>query len=64
IHTDPVTAAEAIHDTVASGQWATTAAQARRQVEASFPLPAVCDEWARILVEDLSPDTAHGTLAR
>jgi glycosyltransferase involved in cell wall biosynthesis len=64
IHADPVTAAQAIHETVASGQWASTAAQARRQVEASFPLPAVCDEWARILVQDLSPDTAHGTLAR
>ncbi len=64
IHADPVIAAEAIHDTVASGQWAATAAQARHQVEASFPLPAVCDVWARILVEDLSPDTAHGTLAR
>ena len=36
----------------------------REQVEASFPLDAVCETWARILVEDLSPDTAHGTLAR
>jgi hypothetical protein len=33
-------------------------------VRASFPLDAVCDTWARILVEDLSPDTAQGTLAR
>ena len=64
IHTDPVAMAEAIHDTVASGRWEQTAVEAHRQVAASFPLPVVCDEWARILVEDLSPDTAHGTLAR
>ena len=64
IHADPAEMAEAIHRTVASGQWAETAAQAQRQVRASFPLDAVCDEWVRVLVEDLSPDTAHGTLAR
>lgn len=64
IHADPVAIAEFIHETVASGRWAQTAAEARQQVEASFPLPVVCDEWARILVEDLSPDTAQGTLAQ
>jgi len=64
IHADPGALARAIHDTVSSGSWAVAAAEAQRQVRASFPLYAVCDEWLRILVEDLSPDTAHGTLAR
>jgi len=64
IHADPVTMADWIHDIVESEAWESTARQAREQVEASFPLPAVCDEWARIVVGNLSPDTAHGTLAR
>ena len=64
IHADPAAMAAAIHDTVASGRWAPTAAQAQRQVAASFPLDAVCEEWVRVLVDDLSPETAHGTLAR
>lgn len=64
IHADPAAAADAIYDVVASGQWDATRAIARDQVRASFSLEAVCDTWASILVEDLSPDTAHGTLAR
>ena len=64
IHADPSAMAEAIHRTTSSGTWAREAALARAQVEASFPLDAVCREWARILAEDLSPDTALGTLAR
>ena len=64
IHADPVAMASSIHDTVLSGRWAETAAQAQRQVAASFPLDAVCDEWVSVLVHNLSPDTAHGTLAR
>jgi glycosyltransferase involved in cell wall biosynthesis len=64
IHADPAAAADAIYDVVASGQWDATRAIARDQVSASFSLEAVCDTWASILVEDLSPDTAHGTLAR
>ncbi|MFM9134928.1 MAG: glycosyltransferase [bacterium] len=64
IHADPNAAAEAIHATVSSGTWAREAALARAQVEASFPLDAVCREWTRILVENLPSDTAQGTLAR
>lgn len=64
IHADTATMAAAIHDTVASGRWTQTAADAQRQVAASFPLDAVCEQWVRVLVDDLSPDTAHGTLAR
>ena len=56
--------AAAIHDTVASGAWDATAREAQRQVAASFPLDAVCDEWVRVLVDNLSPETARGTLAR
>ena len=64
IHRDPWEMAEAIHAVVSSGRWAEAASLAQRQVSASFPLSAVCDEWARVLVADLSPDTARGTLAR
>ena len=64
IHRDPSAMADAIHEIVASGRWAETAAIAQRQVSASFPLDSVCEEWARVLVTDLSPDTAQGTLAR
>ena len=64
IHTDPATAADAIHEITVSGRWEEQRHLARDQVRASFPLHAVCDTWARILVEDLSPDTAQGTLAR
>lgn len=64
IHADPTTMAAAIHDTVASGAWDATAREAQRQVAASFPLDAVCDEWVRVLVDNLSPETARGTLAR
>ena len=64
IHTDPATAADAIHKITVSGRWEEQRHLARDQVRASFPLHAVCDTWARILVEDLSPDTAQGTLAR
>jgi glycosyltransferase involved in cell wall biosynthesis len=64
IHDDPRGMAEAIHETVSSGRWAQTARDARAQVADSFALEMVCDIWSRILVEDLSPDTAHGTLAR
>lgn len=64
IHADPAAMAEAIHRTVSSGNWGVEAALANAQVQASFPLDAVCREWSRILVEDLSPDTARGTLAR
>jgi len=64
IHPDPASMAEAIHDITASGRWQAERALARDQVLASFPLDAVCDVWAQILVEDLSPETAQGTLAR
>lgn len=64
IHADPAAVADTIHATVTDGQWQGQREQAREQVRASFPLDAVCDTWAQILVEDLSPDTAHGTLAR
>ena len=64
IHADPADAADAIHEITTSGRWGATRDFAREQVLASFPLDAVCQTWARILVEDLSPDTAHGTLAR
>ena len=64
IHADPASVADAILDTMTSGRWPSERDIAREQVRASFPLDAVCDTWARILVEDLSPDTARGTLAR
>ena len=64
IHADPASLADAIHDITVSGRWEEQRHLARDQVRASFPLDAVCDTWARILVEDLSPDTAQGTLAR
>jgi hypothetical protein len=64
IHADPAAAAEAIHEVTVSGGWDSARAHARDQVRASFPLGAVCDTWATILVQDLSPQTAHGTLAR
>jgi len=64
IHSDPAAVADAIHEITSSGRWQATRDFAREQVLASFPLDAVCQTWARILVEDLSPDTAHGTLAR
>ena len=64
IHADPAAVADAIHEVTASQRWDAERAFAREQVSVSFPLDAVCQTWARILVEDLSPDTAHGTLAR
>ena len=64
IHADPARMADAIHETVSSGGWVQAAADAQRQVAASFPLDAVCREWGRVIVANLSPDTAHGTLAR
>ncbi len=63
IHADPASMAEAIHSITAMGRWDHERHLARDQVRASFPLDAVCDTWARVLVEDISPDTAHGTLA-
>ena len=64
IHGDPEAMATAIHSTVSSGRWEQVAAEAQRQVGASFPLDDVCEQWVRVLVEDVSPDTALGTLAR
>jgi glycosyltransferase involved in cell wall biosynthesis len=64
IHADPAAAADAIHEVTMSGRWDAQRRTAHDQVCASFPLEAVCDTWARILVEDLSPETAQGTLAR
>jgi glycosyltransferase involved in cell wall biosynthesis len=64
IHADTDAMADSIFETVRSGHWQDEAADAHRQVRASFPLPMVCDEWTRVLVEDVSPDTAEGTLAR
>jgi glycosyltransferase involved in cell wall biosynthesis len=64
IHADPTAVADAIYEAQRSGAWSAQRDQARSQVRASFPLEDVCDTWAGILVEDLSPDTAHGTLAR
>lgn len=64
IDADPAAMAERILDTVASGRWDEEAARGRRQVEASFPLPVVCQAWERVLVEDVDPASAEGTLAR
>ena len=64
IHDDARRMADAIHETVSSGAWLATAHVANQQVRASFPLDSVCGTWSRILVDDLSPDTARGTLAR
>jgi glycosyltransferase involved in cell wall biosynthesis len=64
IHADPAAVADAIHEVTMSGRWDAERRTAHDQVRASFPLEAVCDTWARVLVEDLSPDTAQGTLAR
>ena len=64
IHADTARLADAIHETNVTGRWEDERRLARQQVRASFPMDAVCDIWAQILVEDLSPDTALGTLAR
>jgi glycosyltransferase involved in cell wall biosynthesis len=64
IHADTDAMADSIFETVRSGRWHDEAADAHRQVRASFPLPMVCAEWTRVLVEDISPSTAEGTLAR
>ena len=64
IHADPTAVADAIYEIQRSGAWSSQCDMASSQVRASFPLEDVCDTWASILVEDLSPDTARGTLAR
>lgn len=63
VHRTPAAMADAILEIAESGSWAATAAEARAQVAASFPLDRVCTEWAEVLVHDLSPDTSQGTLA-
>jgi glycosyltransferase involved in cell wall biosynthesis len=62
IHADPAAIASNILEVVHSGQWDTQAALARDQVEASFPLTAICDAWAQLLISDASPDTADEPL--
>jgi glycosyltransferase involved in cell wall biosynthesis len=62
IHADPAAIAANILDVVHSGRWDSQATLARQHVEASFPLPAVCDAWAGILVEDVSPTTGDEPL--
>ena len=62
IHSDPAAIATNILDVVHSDRWEAEAALSRAQVEASFPLPAVCDAWAQLLVSDVSPDTADEPL--
>lgn len=64
IHANPATMADAIYAITTMGAWDRERRIARDQVRASFPLPMVCDTWAEILVDDLSPETARGTLAR
>lgn len=63
IHDDPEAIAVAIHEITMSGRWNSERRRAREQVRVSFPHDEVCATWARILVEDLSPDTARRTLA-
>jgi glycosyltransferase involved in cell wall biosynthesis len=55
--------AERILTTVHDGRWEEEGRLAREHLVESFPLDDVCAAWARLLVEDASPDTAQGTLA-
>jgi len=55
--------AERILSTVHEGRWSAEGHTAREHLLASFPLDAVCATWAGMLVDDVSPDTAYGTLA-
>ena len=52
IHAGPGAVADHILDVVHSDRWPELAAQAGQQVRESFPLEAVCEEWARVLVSD------------
>ncbi|GGI05969.1 glycosyltransferase [Egicoccus halophilus] len=60
IQTDVEAMVERILDLVHGGDWDEAAHVARRQVADAFDLPAVVEQWRRILVEDL-PTDAPGT---
>jgi len=55
--------AERILTTVHDGRWEQERRTAQRHLAESFPLDAVCESWARLLLENASPGTAQGTLA-
>jgi hypothetical protein len=63
IDADVDTMAERILTTVHEGRWEAERHTAQQHLAASFPLVAVCASWARLLLEDASPDSARGTLA-
>jgi len=63
IDDDVDTMAERILNTVHDGRWEDERRTAQQHLAESFPLEAVCASWTRLLVENASPDTAHGTLA-
>jgi glycosyltransferase involved in cell wall biosynthesis len=55
--------AERILTTVHDASWEQERRTAKEHLAESFPLDAVCESWARLLLENASPDTAQGTLA-
>lgn len=62
IHSTPEDIAEAIYEIVSSGRWDEERRVAFDSVSNAFPLDAVCDLWARLLVENLPPETAERSL--
>lgn len=62
IHEDPEAIARVILDTVhtdESDRWRALAEEAFAEVSTSFPLTAVCDAWATLLVEDVPSHSAQ-----
>jgi len=55
--------AQRILTTVHEGQWAAEGSDARDHLLSSFSLDKVCATWAGLLLENVSPQTAQGTLA-
>jgi hypothetical protein len=62
IHSSPADIAEVILDTVNSHAWSRLADTAFDEVSGSFPLNAVCDAWADLLVENVPSSTASRPL--
>ena len=55
--------ADRILTTVREGHWLEEGQKAQDHLLASFPLDAVCGTWTSLLLENISPATANGTLA-
>ena len=55
--------ADRILETVHGDRWSEESEVAKAHLRGSFPLDAVCASWTRLLVDNVAPGSARGTLA-